>query len=120
MNPSTDGVSRDRPVWFHERNEQLLFIRGTQLWSQVEVRLQQLSRVQWVGLQWIAFLMFETLNSCRVLEKICRGVPSSPTSKRIRKGSSFPRKSARFISPICGGQLWGVTTSQIHSLLLIF
>ena len=34
------------------------------------------------------------LKLCRMLEKICRGVPSSPISKRIRKGSSFPRKSA--------------------------
>ena len=38
-----------------------------------------------------------------MLEKICRGVPSSPISKRFKKGSSFPRKSAQFISPICGG-----------------
>ena len=43
------------------------------------------------------------LKVCRMLEKICRGVPSSPISKRMRKGSSFPRKSAYFISPICGG-----------------
>ena len=43
------------------------------------------------------------LKLCRMLEKICRGVPSSPISKRIKKGSSFPRKSAQFISPICGG-----------------
>ena len=42
------------------------------------------------------------LKLCRMFEKICRGVPSSPISKRIRKGSSFPRKSAYFISPICG------------------
>ena len=34
------------------------------------------------------------LKLCQMLEKICRGVPSSPISKRIRKGSSFPRKSA--------------------------
>ena len=55
-------------------------------------------------LQWIPFVMFETLNSCRRklvcakimpnVGKICRCVPSSPISKRIRKGSSFPRKSA--------------------------
>ena len=43
------------------------------------------------------------LKLCRMLEKICHGVPSSPISKRIKKGSSFPRKSAQFISPICGG-----------------
>ena len=34
------------------------------------------------------------LKLCRMLEKVCRGVPSSPISKKIRKGSSFPRKSA--------------------------
>ena len=50
-----------------------------------------------------------------MLEKICRGVPSSPTSKRIRKGSSFPRKSALFISPICGGN-FGVSQRQKSTL----
>ena len=34
------------------------------------------------------------LKLCRMLEKICRGVSSSPISKRIRKGSLFPRKFA--------------------------
>ena len=51
------------------------------------------------------------LKLCRMLEKICRGVPSSPISKRIKKGSSFPRKSAQFISPICGGN-FGVLQSH--------
>ena len=46
-----------------------------------------------------------------MLEKIGHGVPSSPISKRIRKGSSFPRKSALFISPICGGN-FGVLQRQ--------
>ena len=51
------------------------------------------------------------LKLCRILEKICRGVPSSPIWKRIREGSSFPRKSALFISPICGGN-FGVSQRQ--------
>ena len=80
-------------------------------------------------IQWIPFLMFETLNSCRrklVCAKIMLNVGKNlswcallPNFKKNQKGSSFPRKSAQFISAICGGSFWGVTTSQIHSFLSI-
>ena len=60
------------------------------------------------------------LKLCRMLEKICRGVPSSPISKRIKKGSSFPRKSAQFISPFAGATLgcYNVTNPQFTLDLL--
>ena len=48
-------------------------------------------------------------------------MPSSPISKRIRKESSFPHKSALFIFPICRGTFgcYNVTNPQFH-LLSIF
>ena len=58
------------------------------------------------------------LKLCRMLEKICRGVPSSPFSKRIRKGSSFRPLSS--FPPFAGATLgcYNVTNPQFSVDLL--
>ena len=82
------------------------------------------------SIQWIPFLMFETLNSCRrklVCAKIMPNVGKNlswcallPNFKKNRK-RKFISSQIRFVYfPHLRGQLWGVTTSQYHSFLSTF
>ena len=81
-------------------------------------------------IQWIPFLMFETLNSCRrklVCAKIMPNVGKNlswcallPTFKKNQKRKLVSSQIRLAPFPHLRGQLWGVTTSQIHSLLSIF
>ena len=93
-------------------------------------RLLYLNSKRQESVQWIPFLMFETLNSCRrklVCAKImpnvgknlswCALLPNFKKNKK-RKLVSSQIRSVHF--PHLRGQLWGVTTSQIHSFLSIF
>ena len=80
--------------------------------------------------QWIPFLMFETLNSCRrklVCAKIMPNVGKNlswcallPNFKKNQKRKLVSSQIRLVHFPHLRGQLWGVTTSQIHSLLSIF
>ena len=81
-------------------------------------------------LQWIPFLMFETSNSCRrklVCAKIMLNVGKNlswcallPTFKKNQKRKLLSSQIRLVPFPHLRGQLWGVTTSQIDSLLSIF
>ena len=81
-------------------------------------------------LQWIPFLMFETLNSCRrklVCAKIMPNVGKNlswcallPNFKKNQKRKLVCSQIHLDHFPHLRGQLWGVTTSQIHSLLSVF
>ena len=80
--------------------------------------------------QWIPFLMFETLNSCRrklVCAKIMPNVGKNlswcallPNFKKNQKRKLVSSQIRLVHFPHLRGQLWGVTTSQIYSLLSIF
>ena len=81
-------------------------------------------------IQWIPFLMFETLNSCRrklVCAKIMPNVGKNlswcallPNFKKNQKRKLVSSQIRLDHFPHLRGQLWGATTSQIHSLLSIF
>ena len=79
--------------------------------------------------QWIPFLMFESLNSCgrkRVCAKIMPNVGKNlswcallPNFKKNQE-RKFVSSQIRLVHfPHLRGQLWGVTTSQHHSFLSI-
>ena len=82
------------------------------------------------GIQWIPFPMFETLNSCRrklVCVKIMPNVGKNlswcallPNFKKNQKRKLVSSQIRLVHFPHLRGQLWGATTSQIHSLLSIF
>ena len=79
---------------------------------------------------WIPFLMFRTLNSCRrklVCAKITPNVGKNlswcallPNFKKNQKRKLISSQIALVHFSHLRGQLWGVTTPQIHSFLSIF
>ena len=81
-------------------------------------------------IQWIPFLMFETLNSCRrklVCAKIMPNVGKNlswcallPNFKKNQERTFVSSQICFVHFPHLRGQLWGVTTSQYHSFLSIF
>ena len=81
-------------------------------------------------LQWIPFLMFETLNSCRrklvcakIMPNVGKNLPWCALLPNFKKNQQrkFVSSQIRFVHfPHLRGQLWGVTTSQYHSFLSIF
>ena len=81
-------------------------------------------------IQWIPFLMFEILNSCRrklVCTKIMPHVVKNlswcallPNFKKNQKRKLVSSQICSVHFPHLRGQLWGVTTSQTHSFLSIF
>ena len=82
------------------------------------------------AIQWIPFLMFETLNSCwrkLVCAKIMPNVGKNlswrallPNFKKNQKRKLVSSQIRLVHFPHLRGQLWGVTTSQIHSFLSMF
>ena len=84
-----------------------------------------------MGVQWIPFLMFETLNSqCRrklACAKIMPNVGKNlswcallPTFQKNQKRKLVSSQIHLVHFPHLRGQLWGVTTSQYHSFLSSF
>ena len=81
-------------------------------------------------IQWIPFLMFETLNSCRrklVCTKIMPNAGKNlswcallPNFKKNQKRTFISSQIRLVHFPHLRGQLWGVTTSQYHSFLSTF